>query len=188
MATTETRPAPTGAGLKGITIPKGCKPSKAVSTDWTHPNICHAYLRRHKGALYLCATDSFIAVALRVEGDADEGYVPIGALRLMETGKTAEQLSPTAWKVTTPEGFLTFDVGRGGNFPDFAGLGVWDKPDSGTLDAVGMNTTMMHRIGQALGARNGCRMEFVGPLRPIWVTPLSFDVGVALQMPIRLDI
>jgi hypothetical protein len=173
---------------RSITIPKGCKPSKACSTDRTRSILCHAYLRRHDEVLYLCMTDSYVAVALRVDGDAEEGYVPIGALRLMEAGKVAEQVSETAWRVITNEGLLTFDCGEMGKFPDFASLGVWDKPDKGAVDAIGMNTSLMHKIGQALGARGGCRMQFIAPLRPIYVTPLGFDVGVALQMPIRIEV
>jgi hypothetical protein len=172
-----------------LVIPKGCKPSKACGTDRTRPILCHAYLRRHDEQLWLCATDSYIAVALRVEGEGvNEGYVPIGALRLMETGKLGVQVSGTAWKIETPEGALTFDCGPMGKFPDFASLGVWNKPEKAKLAEVGMNTDLMAKIGAALGAKHGCRMTFVGALRPIYVTPLRFDCGVALQMPMRLEV
>ncbi len=197
MATTAQRPAPTGAGEKvaarAILVPKGCKPSKACSTDRTRPILTHAYLRRHDGALWLCVTDAYVAVALKVEAgpDVTEGFVPVGALKMLEAGRHGEQMSPTAWRIVTPDGLLTFDCGdlhgrAPGQFPDFANLGVWDKPDAGCVEAVGMNTDFMHRIGQALGARGGCRMDFVSQLRPIWITPLGHDGRVALQMPIRL--
>lgn len=187
MATTVQSPAPVGAGGKTIKIPRGCKPSRACSLDLTRPTLCHAYLRKHKESMWLCMTDSYIAVALKVYGDCDEGYVPIGALRLMESGKTAVQVSSSAWTVLTSEGTLTFDCGELGNYPDFASLGVWDTSEKGAVDAIGMSTNLMHKIGQALGAKHGCRMEFIGPLRPIRVYPLRFDHGVALQMPIRVN-
>ena len=187
MATAIATP-PTPASVGGtITIPKGCKPSKACSTDYTRQRLLHAAVRRHGGALWLLMTDSYVAVALKVEGDANEGIVPIGALRLMEQGKSAVQVSATAWCVATPDGNVTFDCGDVGDFPDFASLGVWDKPEITNLGEVGMNPALMAKIGAALGAKHGCRMQFVGPLRPIYVTPLQIDTGVALQMPIRLS-
>lgn len=183
------RPADTAIGRGQILIPKGCKPSKACGTDQTRPILLHAYLRKRDNDTWLCMTDSYIAVALKVEGDVEEGYVPIGALRLMENGKTGTQVSTTAWKVRMPDGTLTFDCGQTHQFPDFAGLGVWDTFESGAVDAIGMNGEMMARISAALGARNGLRMDFIGPLRPIHVTPLGLlDHGRALQMPIRLNV
>ena len=184
---TATPPAPASVGGT-ITIPTRCKPSKACSTDRTRPTLCHAALQRHDGSLWICATDNYIAVAVKVEGDADEGRVPIGALRLMERGLPAVQVSETAWKVQTNDGAVTFDCGDIRNFPDFKGLGVWDKPEGAGVEAIGIHPVLMARIGLALGARNGCRMQFVAPLRPIWVTPLSLGHdGVAIQMPIRLN-
>ena len=191
MSATATMDAPAQqpAAPGTLVIPKGCKPSKACGTDRTRPMLCHAYLRKHDDAMWLCMTDSFIAVALRVETDAIEGFVPIGVLKLMETGKEGVQVSPTTWKVTVPDGTLTFDCAdpRVAKFPDFENLGVWDRQESNAVDAIGMNGDMMARISAELGARNGLRVDFLGPLRPLRVTPLGFDVGVALQMPIRLD-
>lgn len=200
MATTKTRPTPAGAGTepldaRSIRIPKGCKPSKAASTDRTRPILTHGHLRHHDGAMWLCTTNSYIAAAVKIEagGDVMEGYIPIGALRLIEAGRTAWQVGPTAWKVVTPDGFLTYDCGdiRGrspGEYPGFKSLGVWDPPKAADVSEIGMNTTYMHQIGQAIGARNGCRMQFVGPLRPVWVTPLGVThEAVAIQMPIRMN-
>lgn len=202
---TATTPAPTGAGdteihARSIVIPKGCKPSKACSTDRTRPILTHAYLRqRGDGQWWLCMTDSYIAVALKVVTagvDIYEGYVPVGALRMMEAGKHAEQQSGTAWRVVTNDGLLTFDCGYldgrpPGQYPDFAGLGVWDKPDGNDVNAIGMNTELPSACPIFhITARQkvGCRMDFVGPLRPIWVTPLMAEpTGVALQMPILLN-
>jgi hypothetical protein len=187
MSTASLPPA-TAVTAACIVVPKGCKPSKACGTDRTRMTLCHAYLQRHADNWWLCMSDSYIAVALKVEakGEVVEGWVPIGALRLMEAGKPGMQVSPTAWKVLTDDGSLTFDCGDLGTFPDFAGLGVWTKPECAELAEVGMNTDLMAKIGLALGAKNGCRMQFVAPLRPIYVTPLRFDTGVAMQMPIRI--
>lgn len=186
---TATMPKPTTVEAS-ITIPKGCKPSKACSTDWTRPLLCHAYLTHEPdGGPWLCMTDSFIAVALRVETDAEDGFIPIGALRLMETGKPGTRVSDTSWSVKTNEGTVTFDCGPMGKFPNLKNLGLWDKPEErADVAAVGMDPALMSKISAALGARNGLRMDFIGELRPVYVTPLRFDRGLAMQMPIRLNV
>lgn len=197
--TTITEPATRGSDTLNapgwITVPPRCKPSKACSTDQTRPILCHAYLRRHEGDLWLCAANSYIAVAIKVGGEAEEGFVPVGALRLMERGQSAEQISTTAWRVKTPsDGLVTFDItsrveGASKNYPDFVDLGVWDRKEGSPLAEVGIDPGLMKQIGDAVGAGEaGCRFEFIGPLKPIRVTPLNDPDGdrVALQMPIRL--
>jgi hypothetical protein len=185
-----------------IVLPSRCKPSVVCSTDRTRPILLHAYLRRRKGALWVCATDSYIAVAIKVEGDAEEGFIPVGALRLMERGQAATQLSKTAWTVKTNDGAVTFDIADkvdgAVNYPDFDKFGLWEdtetakkhgeKADTWPL-AVGINAALMKRIQDGLGATHGCRFDIAAPLRPIRVTPLQSVDGdrVALQMPMRIN-
>lgn len=182
-----------------ISIPARCKPSRALGTDVTRSVLTHAYLRRRQGALWLCATDSYIAVALKVEGDAQEGYIPASALKQMERGKHGEQISETAWRIQTePYATTTFDVtdqlaGSKG-YPNFDDLHVWDDVTyvwNGDPVSVGINPDLMKRIGDSFGTGDhiGCRFDVPGPLKPIRVTPLRSSIeGVALQMPVRLNV
>lgn len=188
-----------------ITIPAKCKPSQGASTDRTRPVLTQAYLRRHDGDLWLCTTDSYIAVAVKVEGNAQEGYIPIGALRLMERGQKAEQISTTAWKVWTKEGTVVFDceefVSGKTAYPDLSKLGIFDAPDKNPNDPIepdkagrwqiGMNPLFMKRMADALGAGDyGCRFQFVGQLKPIMVFPLQSDGASrrGMLMPIRITV
>ena len=189
-----------------ITIPAKCKPSKVVSTDGTRPIIQHAFLRRRDDEYWLLATDSYVAVAINVRGEGQliDGFIPVGALRLMERGQDAEQISATAWKVSTPDGQVTFDIEdrvRGAReFPNFDQYGLWEKPQvddkalsqraKGDPFAVGINPDLMKKIADGLGANGyGCRFEIAAPLKPIRVTPLQATGDrVGLQMPIRLTV
>lgn len=179
---------------KTISIPAKCKPSRAASTDKTRPVITHGFLIRHDKELWLCTTDSYVAVAIQVRGDADEGFIPIDALRLMEKGREAEQIDRTTWKVLTPDGTATFDCGiqvGTGRPPDLAKLGLFDAPEK-TKEAVfpvGANPTLIKKVSDALGASDSCRFDFVGPLRPIHVSPPGLgSERRALLMPIRLNV
>lgn len=183
-----------------ITIPAHCKPSKAVSPERTRPVICHAYLRRRDGDLWLCATDSYIAVAVKVTGDAQEGFVPVGALRLMERGQKAEQVSKTAWKVWTNEGTVVFDIADKVDgavaYPDFDKLNVFDGPEADKAPlspngkfAIGIDHELIKRVGDSIGGKRGLRFEFTGPLRAVRLVPLQAGTDrVGLCMPIRLEI
>lgn len=182
---------------KTITIPAKCKPSRAASTDKTRPVITHGFLIRHDKELWVCTTDSYIAVALQVRGGADEGFIPIDALRLMEQGKEAEQIDRTTWKVLTRDGTATFDCGiqvGSGSPPDLAKLGLFDAPKKAEEKAeetfpVGVNPTLIKKVSDALGASNMCRFDFVAPLRPIHVTAPGYESERrALLMPIRLNV
>lgn len=188
-------PAPAvDAGAGTLTLPNRCKPSKACSTDWTRPNLCHAYLRdRGKDGTWLCATDSYIATAIKVDGHGlVEGWIPIGALRLMERGKNGTQISDAAWRVETSEGVVTYDITadvQGSKYPDFDSLGLWDKRKQGAIGEIGMSPRLMAKIGDALGADNyGCRFEFTTDLKSIRVTPLNGEDRIGLQMPVRLRV
>lgn len=197
MATTETKPpTPTGAG-DTITIPDGCQPSRVCGSDQTRPALCHAWLTHRDDGWWLCATDSYIAIALRVRPDGKlvEGWVSIDALRLMERDGTAgQQLSPTAWRVALDEGSATFDVALLTDTapPDMAKLGMWDRPGpGGSIGEIGMNPTLMARLGHGLDMHgalgSGLRFTFAGELKPIRVAhPQYPDERIGLQMPIQL--
>lgn len=178
-----------------ITIPKGCKPSVCLDRDRVpRPVLRHAYLKRRNDGLWLVATDSYLAIGIKVDGDAQEGFIPGGALRHMERGQESKQLSPTAWQVETePYATTTYDIAEAiagqKEYPDLENVGLWGGIDGGGFSqeiAVGINPDLMKRVADGLGARNGCRFEFFGPLRPIPVKPLGHDDRVGLQMPIRL--
>ncbi len=198
MSTQTEKPATYGGS---IVIPHRCKVSQVCSKDYTRPILTHAYLRGREDGLWICATDGYIACAVRVSSDvrdAEEGWVPIGALRHMEAGRAAVQMSHTAWRITTNDGYATFDVlptvTEDNVFPDLEKLNVWGT--EGTFEpafvlAMGINPKLMARLGAGLGAHDyGCRFEFMGALKPIRVTPLSSPDAdrVGLHMPIRLDV
>lgn len=191
-----------------IKIPYGCKPSKACSPDPVRPIIRHGYLRQRKDGLWLCATDAYIAVALKVDGTATEGWVPRDVLALMERvakhGKaklTFEQISKTSWRVASAdEAVVTvYDVakelgyGRSDTeltFPDLEamcdGLLFTAAELNGNPGAFGFNPKLLARIGEALGGP--VRAEVTAPLKPLRLTAIGSEDRVALQMPIRLNI
>jgi hypothetical protein len=84
-----------------IQIPYGCRPSKACDPGGPRPILEHARLAQRGEDWWLIATDSFIAVALKVTtyGDVQEGWIPYKALRQLERGRTVEQLSATTWRL-----------------------------------------------------------------------------------------
>lgn len=189
-----------------IVIPNGARPSKACSRDTTRPLLCHAYLKRREDGLWLLATDAYIACALKVTGEpeADEGFVPFGALKLMQRGYSGEQVSDSAWLVRTDRHTVTFDVGRTVDsskpFPDFDKLGVWGGEPADPVASIGMNAHMTRRLVQALGVgeNSGCRYEM--RVCPATTSPASEDIPamlrvtggyrypdrIGVQMPVRL--
>ncbi len=186
-----------------IVIPTGARPSKACSRDTTRPVICHGYLRRRADGLWLLSTDSYIACALKVHGEAEEGFVPFGALRLLQRGYQGEQVSESMWTVRTDRGHITFDVGESlgktNPFPDFEKLGVWEGEAADPVAELGVNAHMTRRLAQALGIgeNDGCRYEMrkvplmspgaVGIPAMLRVTGgHRYPDRIGLQMPVRL--
>lgn len=189
-----------------IVIPAGARPSKACSRDTTRPVICHAYLKRRDDGLWLLATDSYIACALKVtaQPEAEEGFVPFGALKLMQRGHRGEQVSDMEWRVRTDLGMVTFDIdlvlSNAKPFPDFYKLGVWGGEAAGPVTTVGMNAHLTRRLAQALGIdeNNGCRYDMRAI--PMTAPPSSGDLPamlrvtggyrypgrIGVQMPVRL--
>ena len=181
-----------------ITVPKPCKPSKVCTKDFTRPTLQHAYLRKRKDGMWLLATDSYTAVAIKVEGDAVEGWIPIDALKAMEAGKKGTQLSKTAWQIQTDTGKVTYEIadelsdGAATKYPDFEKLAdgaIFNGFNGAKREAapVGFNPTLLSNVAAALGAMKlSLKADIVAPLRPIRLTAIGYDDRVGLQMPVRL--
>ncbi len=181
-----------------LELPAGCKPSKACSTDETRPTLCHGYLVKRDDGVWLCATDSYIAVALRVAGpssDLTEGWVPITVLRHLEEQDypaKAEQISTTAWRFSVDDVTVTHDLDKlpGSYPPNIANIGMWDDEPGIALDSICLAPGLTARIGEALGAGHmgGLRYTFTRPLGAVRLRDPR-DLGRrALQMPVRLEV
>lgn len=196
----ESVPEAWGGSLR---LPAKCKPSKVASTDQTRPLLTHAYLRKHNDVMWLMTTDSYSAVAIKAEGDAKEGWVPIGALRMIERGQEAEQLSATSWKITLPDGYQVFDCASGvtgsTQFPNLDALGLFepapkaDGPAGGAVE-FGLNPDILARLADGLGASGryagGLALHVHAPMKAVRAYALGHPATerVGLFMPIRLNV
>jgi hypothetical protein len=186
-----------------FTLPSLCRPWKVCSNDETRPALCHPYVYRREDDLWLCATDTYVAVAVKVsEGDGArvrDGFVPRQVAKLIRRGHKAEQLSETAWTVVvSPYHEATYDLaGLLGSKPTpisekLESVDLWgDTPVASTEGfgeriKFGFNPTLTENIHQALGGQGGLRATVVGPLAAIRYEA-RYSTGVGLQMPIRLD-
>lgn len=186
-----------------IIIPAGCKPWKACSTDETRPVLCHAYLREREDGWWLLATNSYIAMALKIEplGDLAEGWVPHRALKAIAAGRMTEQVDTMSWKVTTNTGHEVIRVpgviGEATTFPDLAAFGMWEYEPGEPAAAIGMNPRLAWRLHQALGFAGtvkGVKLERTtykakaSDESPFRVTAgVHFPDRIGLLMPCRLD-
>lgn len=145
-------------GFGWISLPGGgCKPSVVCSDDTTRPRLTHGYLRPHGDDLWLYATNSYVAVGLKVVGTATEGWVPRPALEAIERGDWATQLSRTAWRVGTME-TITYDIaGAVGDveFPPTPDLHLHDKIELAALGTIAVDPALTLLLAEALGARGG---------------------------------
>lgn len=193
----------TDPGAASIIIPSGCKPWKACSKDETRPVLCHAYLRERDDGWWLLATDSYIAMALKVEprGDLAEGWVPRRALKAIAANRLTEQVDAMSWKVTTNTGHEVIRVpqliGDTTTFPDLAKFGMWEYEPGEPATAIGMNPRLAWRLYQALGfagTLGGAKLERTtyeaktSGESPFRVTGgVHFPDRIGLLMPVRLD-
>jgi hypothetical protein len=183
-------------GLRWIALPGGCKPSMACSTDETRPRITHGYLRRRDDELWLYATDSFIAVGLKVEGNATEGWVPRPALEALERGAMCEQITPTAWRVREQHAVVTYDIGEAvvpndkgrAMFPPMDSF-LHDEREPSEVSTVAFDPALTVRLAEALGARRGVSFHF-GSGQPVRVSANGRSVAerIGVQMPVRADL
>lgn len=195
--TTEEKPKTNVPVAKSIRLPSSkCRPSEATSRDETRPILTHAYLKQRDDGMWLLASDSVIAVAIKVEttGDVEEGYIPRRALRMMERGRYVVQTAPNAWEHVRGDGerrTWTVDLGP---FPDlsklFEGL-LWDGsalPEVGADGGlVGFDPDLAHRATMALGgwSYEPVTAQWYGPVKAIrWSCATD---RFALQMPIKLS-
>jgi hypothetical protein len=179
-----------------------CRPWAACSNDETRPVLCHPYLRRRNDGLWLLASDSYIAAAIKVnegtEGTVQDGFVPRKVAKLIRRGCEATQLSPTAWKVIVEPGYheATYDVaglgiGTESKFPDLESIGLWDGPKAGAPfdDDIRLkfDPALTQRLNVALGGMYGRGIEarFYGPLTAIHYQG-PFGDAFGLQMPMQM--
>lgn len=173
-----------------IVLPHGCEPSVVCSTDRTRPVLLHGYLRRRDDDLWLYATDSFIVVGLKVDGDAREGWVPRPVLEALERGDLAEQVSETAWRVGMDGMAVTYDIaGQVGDVP-FPTVSTFlhDDMEPEAVQSVGLDPALTDRLALGLGARWGVVLSFSGQLRAFRVTSTGYPATqrVGAQMPVRV--
>lgn len=183
-----------------FTFPSLCRPWKACSTDETRPAFCHPYLYRRDDGLWLCASDTYIAVAVKVnEGPGapvQDGFVPRKVAKLVRRGCEAKQLSATAWSVVVepPYHEATYDLaGVLGSKPTsladkLESVDLWGESSVASSKSFGeritfaFNPTLTEHIHQALGGMS-LKATVVGPLAAIRYRA-RYSMGVGLQMPI----
>lgn len=203
MSTVEQTQAETAAPAPAtILLPDGCKPHKATGRDTTRPALCHGYLRQRDGDWWLLTTDSYIACALKVQvtGGVQEGWVPRSVLKLMAKEPQfifrPEQISTTAWKVTTAEGHATIEIDAPSKeYVDLEGCGMWRATPGHPLTSIGLDPRLLLRLTKALGMPcRGVQLRFTThKLKATGVSPIQVTGGahfpdrIGLQMPIRMD-
>lgn len=182
-----------------FTLPHGARPWKAASKDETRPVLCHGWLRERNDGWWLLTTDSYIACAVKVQttGEIMEGQVPRAVLKLMHKGgDLAAQLPDRAWRVRYDGCEWTLRLPDAPpKFPNLAALGMWDDPDGGSTDTIGLDSRLSCRLQQAMGSHEtGLCLRFTaGPngdpkTSVVCVCPTG-EPGDrrGLQMPVRLS-
>lgn len=196
MATTTTK---TGCS---VSLPKRCKPSKAVSKGEKYtPIFGYVQLCKTRKGVELQASDRFIAVRvpLKVHGstkDLVEGPLPTEAVLELEKGSpTPIDLVATATMVKA--GLDTRrvrpTVSEGFKFPDLEQV---QPPKPAKSFRVGLDTVLLRKLAQAVGS-DAVVLEFdqehmdkSGYLRAIPVRPLKDPASRAhgLIMPVRVNV
>lgn len=168
-----------------IILPLDVKPWKACGeAHW--PHIHHGWLHRRDDGLWLVTTDSFIACAIRVEGDAEEGWVNHGAMRWLAKGRAGVQVGETRWQFER-DGFRVFDVGDLEPFPMDALGGLWDTDDGAKCSVIGLDPRRLSTLAKALGAGDRLQVELTGPRAAIRVTVPGRLGHIGVLMPVVLD-
>lgn len=194
-----------------------CKPTKAASKDKTRPTLYEALsiqrLNDPTGTARTClvATDSWIAVAIPLEGTllpkptANQRANPISVSRLgieaLEKGKLGE------FKVDVKTGDIEVggikypepDVGAYPNmaaiFNDHPAFYIKDRPSTesgfnGGPPQIAWNPGFAKRLGDAMGvgatgAESAVRLTIIDPRRPIIAEHMAGE-AFGVMMPIRL--
>jgi hypothetical protein len=118
--------------------------------------------------------------------------IPLDAVKVWEKGKVL-QLRPayTADGIFHPVTITVEGVTYSpieGQFPKVADF----IPDGygADVDVLGINPKLLDGVAQALGAKQGVKLDFISPLRPIRVmdrSPSAVEGCKAIIMPIRVS-
>lgn len=200
MATTTT--STTTSTACSVSLPKQCKPSRAVSNGEKHtPVLGYVNLRKTRAGVELQASDRFIAVRipLKVHGSRAvlvEGPIPTRAMQELEKGSAEPvRFAATAETVKVGDG-ITHARPQSGKFPDLTQVQP-SKPTKPVL--VALDTVLLRKLASALGSAavvlefDGASMgDRHGYLRPIAVrsaNPVNAVSGAhGLIMPIRVAV
>lgn len=193
----------TQAGPPMIYLPSNCRPAEACSRDDARPArpaLRHGFLVQRDDGWWLCATDAYIAVAIKVTTTGEglqEGWVPRQILKLMRTAQRAEQISTTGWTVNYGPTKTTVEIRDLGTFPDLAKLGLWGTDEEVPVSHIGFDPGLSLRLQRAMFSDGlvGVRLAFTKyKLKDREHSPMRMTGGkhhpdrVGLQMPVRLDV
>lgn len=186
-----------------IRIPYGCELSAALCDDDSRPILRHAYLTQRDDEWWLNATDSYIAVSVRVRAGEGvrEGQVAGDILRTVERDSDPHycpviRQTDDGWEVASNGSTATYRCAlpEGKRYPDLARLGMWDpdqlteakrrgipdaKHDPGGAVLVGMDSELLARAASALGAGQ-VGVEVHHPRKPVRLVALARMTGDVL--------
>jgi hypothetical protein len=202
---TKTPSKPTTAKSKSVEvwaeIPPKAKPSKAVSKETLREALTCAYIEHRGDEVFLCATDSYVCIELPVKLDCakkdrkkllpEVGLIP-HALKALDRSSTGRFRIKDGLVQIDGEPML-YPVRTDLTPPNFKELWPeeYGSKDNDGVKAIAFNPHKLHQVGEALGVtkqgfRHAVKVEFIGPLRPILVTPSMTDDGRAMVMPVRM--
>jgi hypothetical protein len=165
-----------------VLLDRRFKPEVAVSKDPKRPTLQHPRL---SGKGFIEATDSFIAVRVPCELEADaDGMIPVEAIKLARTigdKKQAIRLDCNGG-VDVPD-VASFERHTQEALPDIAS--AFDGLPKLTPTVFGINAAMLARAAKALGC-NEVQLEVFTRETAIRVTPLHGLGGEAIVMPVRI--
>jgi hypothetical protein len=181
---------------RSFILPWGCKPWLAACGP-EHPSFHHGYLYRREEGLWLLTTDSFIVCAIKVDGDAEDGFVHRGVIKaLARVNGEAVQLDDGSWRVDLPDGHRVFELPllAGERFPTkvMEDAGLWDPTARDyCAEVVALDPYLTVRLMKAMGlprtGNGGVRLQLSGAEKAMRVTHLSYPDRLGLQMPMRLN-
>lgn len=178
--------------MPSLRLPKGAKPSKALSRSKLRPVLTRAYVAQPNGRRELIASNSFILARLPVADDVPLGPISPEALKRIEKGEK---------HTITDSGVVRFE-GADGTPIEYHAPEQTEMPFARALDAfapdghqvvsVGLNADLLKALSDSIGGSGSVRLDIRvhedgmaigGAVR---VTPLGGDAQ-GLLMPIRLD-
>jgi hypothetical protein len=177
-------------------IPPGCEPHLAMSSDDCRPVLCNGWIRHEDDGPALFATDSYIAVripiTLRTETEADRETVDQRKALLPECvlpRETMEALAgATHFRIVN--GRMEIQ-GKGALYP--ISLGLDAVPDlskihlencpGGQLGEIRINPVLLSRVAKSIGAESIC-LKFTAPLNAVDVRS-DRSSAKGMLMPMR---